>query len=69
MERQGIKATMIDSYLALAVYQKSGGPTERVSESVREVLDREPRSIQDFAMDYRESFKQIPFFGIFEKRI
>lgn len=57
MEKQGISTKMIDSYLALAAYQKAGGPTERVSESVREVLGREPRTIQDFAMDYRESFK------------
>lgn len=57
MEKQGVNATMIDSYLALAAYQKAGGPTERVSDNVREVLGREPRTIQDFAMDYRESFK------------
>lgn len=57
MEKQGISTKMIDSYLALAAYQKAGGPTERVSESVREVLGREPRTIQDFAMDYREAFK------------
>lgn len=57
MEKQGMEGKMIDSYLALAAYQKAGGPTERVSESVRKILGREARTIQDFAMDYRESFK------------
>lgn len=57
IEKQGMDAKMIDSYLALATYQKAGGPTERVSDSVREVLGREARTIQDFARDYRERFK------------
>lgn len=57
MENQGLDKKMIDSYLALAAYQKAGGPTERVSESVREILGREARTVQDFAADYSESFK------------
>lgn len=57
MEKQGIGTTMIDSYLALAAYQKAGGPTERVSESVREILGRQARTIEDFANDYHESFQ------------
>lgn len=56
LEQQGVAPKMIDSFLALAAYQKAGGPTERVSESVEEVLGRAPRSIQDFARDYREHF-------------
>lgn len=57
MEKQGISAKMIDSYLALAAYQKAGGATARVSQDVREVLGREPRSVFDFAQDYRENFE------------
>ncbi len=56
MEKQGIGAEMIDSYLALAAYQKAGGPTERVSASVKEILGRPARTIEDFAKDYRERF-------------
>lgn len=56
MERQGMPAAMIDSYLALAAYQKAGGPTERVSDSVERILGRPPRTVQDFARDYREHF-------------
>lgn len=57
MEKQGISSKMIDSYLALAAYQKAGGATARVSEDVKNVLGREPRSVFDFAQDYRDEFK------------
>ena len=56
MESEGMSAKMIDSYLALASYQRAGGPTERVSGSVRDILGREPRSIRDFVRDYRHEF-------------
>jgi len=56
MERQGISPAMIDSYLALAAYQKAGGATARVSGSVEEILGRKPRTIMDFAHDYRDNF-------------
>lgn len=56
MEGQGVHPEMIDSMLALAAYQKAGGATARVSPSVADILGREPRSIQDFARDYRNYF-------------
>lgn len=56
LEKQGVAPKMIDSFLALAAYQKAGGPTERVSESVEQILGRAPRTIRDFARDYRELF-------------
>lgn len=56
MEKQGINPKMIDSFLALAAYQKAGGATARVSEDVKNVLGREPRNVVDFAQDYREYF-------------
>ena len=48
---------MIDSYLALAAYQKAGGATARVSESVEEILGRKPRTIRYFVTDYKEHFR------------
>lgn len=57
MENQGISASMIDSYLALAAYQKAGGPTAQVSTSVKEILGREARTVADFASDYYQRFK------------
>ena len=57
LEGQGMNPKMIDSMLSLAAYQKAGGPTERVSESVAQILGREPRTIHDFVRDYREHFE------------
>ncbi|HWV57167.1 MAG TPA: SDR family oxidoreductase [Longimicrobiales bacterium] len=56
LESQGVHPQMIESMLALAAYQKAGGPTERVSDAVREILGRPPRTIRDFVADYREAF-------------
>lgn len=58
MQKQGISDKMIDSFLALAAYQKAGGATARVSEDVENVLGRAPRSVFDFAKDYRAYFKK-----------
>src|SRR5690606_28766233 len=58
MEKQGLDEKMIDSLLALSAYQKAGGKTAQVSENVEEILGRKPRTIQDFARDYKDSFIQ-----------
>src|SRR5699024_1809924 len=47
MKKQGLSDAMIDSYLALAAYQKAGGATARVSGSARERLGREPKTVED----------------------
>lgn len=54
---QGIPREMIDAQLALAAYQKAGGPTSVVSNDVARILGRPPRSIQNFVEDYAEAFK------------
>src|SRR5690606_31069317 len=56
LERQGVGSGMIDSLLALAAYQKAGGPTERVSDDVERILGRPPRTIRDFVSDHGEHF-------------
>lgn len=56
LERDGVAPDMIDSLLALAAYQKAGGPTERVSDSVQKILGRPARTIRDFARDYQRHF-------------
>lgn len=57
MEKQGINDKMIDSYLALASYQKAGGPTAQTSDDVQDILGRSPRNVKMFASDYKEAFK------------
>lgn len=56
MLQQGVPTQMIDSYLALAAYQKEGGATERVSESVRTVLQRPAKTVEEFAIYYKDHF-------------
>ena len=56
MEKQGIMKEMIDSFLALSAYQKAGGATERVSDAVNDILNRAPRTVYDFAKDYKSYF-------------
>lgn len=58
MEKQGMQPKMIESYLALAAYQKAGGATERVSYDVKDILGRVPRSIVNFANDYKRYFEE-----------
>lgn len=56
MEAAGVPPKSIESILALSAYQKAGGPTERTSDHVQQILGRPPRTIRDFARDYREHF-------------
>jgi uncharacterized protein YbjT (DUF2867 family) len=57
MEARGMPAFLIDATLAIAAYQKAGGPTERVSDDVARLLGRPPRTIRDFARDYADAFR------------
>jgi hypothetical protein len=52
MHSKGVPAEMIDATLAIAAYQKAGGPTQTVSDKVERILGRPPRSIHDFVRDH-----------------
>jgi len=54
---RGVAPATIDAMLAIAAYQKDGGPTAIVSPRVQEILGRAPRTIGDFARDYAASFR------------
>jgi uncharacterized protein YbjT (DUF2867 family) len=56
MTARGIAEPLIDAMLAIAAYQKAGGPTATVSPSVERLLERPPRTIHDFARDYAAHF-------------
>ena len=53
---RGVAAAAIDALLAIAAYQRAGGPTALVSPSVERLLGRRPRTIRDFARDYASRF-------------
>ena len=54
---RGVAAPAIDAMLAIAAYQKAGGPTATVSPTVQRLLGRAPRTVRDFARDYAASFQ------------
>jgi uncharacterized protein YbjT (DUF2867 family) len=54
---RGIEPDLIDAMLAIAAYQKAGGPTSVVSPTVERLLGRPPRTIRDFARDHAWRFK------------
>jgi len=56
MEARGVPASVIDAQLAIAAYQRAGGPTSMVSDKVERILGRPPRTIRDFARDYAPVF-------------
>jgi uncharacterized protein YbjT (DUF2867 family) len=53
---RGIEPDLIDAMLAIAAYQKAGGPTAVVSPTVERLLGRPPRTIRDFARDHAWRF-------------
>jgi uncharacterized protein YbjT (DUF2867 family) len=56
-EKRGVSPPLIDAMLAIAAYQKAGGPTEKTSDSVERILGRPPRTVVDFARDYADRFR------------
>jgi uncharacterized protein YbjT (DUF2867 family) len=52
-----VPASAIDAMLAIAAYQRDGGPTAVVSPTVERLLGRAPRTVRDFARDYAASFR------------
>lgn len=56
MQEQGVNEKMIESYLALAAYQKAGGATAKTSNDVENVLGRPPINVAEFAEHYKEHF-------------
>lgn len=59
LQRNGVAPDQIDAQLAIAAYQKAGGPTSVVSDDVRRILGRPPRTIGNFVADYAEAFRAI----------
>jgi hypothetical protein len=48
---------MIEAMLAISAYQKAGGPTAKVADSVGRILGRPPRTVHDFVRDYARLFE------------
>ena len=57
LESKGVPREQIDATLALAAYQKEGGPTAVVSGDVARILGRPPRTIREFFADHAGAFR------------
>jgi len=53
---KGVPAELIDATLAIAAYQRDGGPTAVVSPTVERLLGRPPRTLEEFVRDHLASF-------------
>jgi uncharacterized protein YbjT (DUF2867 family) len=60
MTRAGDPTWAIEGLLALAEYQRAGGATAVVHDSVREILGRPPRSFAEFARDHARQLRGEP---------
>jgi uncharacterized protein YbjT (DUF2867 family) len=60
MVRAGASAWAIESMPALSAYQRAGGPTEAVHDTVEKILARPPRSFAEFAKDHASIFQANP---------
>ena len=57
LTRVGQPPAWIDATLAIAAYQRDGGPTAVVSPTVERLLGRPPRTLRDFVRDHVAAFR------------
>ena len=55
--RAGAPLWAIESTLALAAYQRAGGPTAEITKTVEETLGRPPRTLAQFVQGYASMFR------------
>ena len=54
----GQPAWLVDSLLAIAAYQRAGGPTETITTVVADLTGKPPRTFAEFARDYAAAFRR-----------
>ncbi len=57
LRRAGEPAWRIAGLLAIAAYQRAGGPTEHVTKTVEALTGRSPHSFEQFARDHAADFR------------
>jgi uncharacterized protein YbjT (DUF2867 family) len=58
LTRAGQPSWLIDSLLAIAAYQRAGGPTETITSVVADLIGTPPRPFAEFARDYAAAFQR-----------
>jgi len=56
LTRAGQPAWLVDSLLAIAAYQRAGGPTETITSVVADLTGKPPRTFAAFARDHAAAF-------------
>lgn len=56
--KEGQSPVLVDSLLAIAAYQRAGGPTETITTVVADLTGRPPRTFGEFARDYAAEFRR-----------
>jgi len=56
LESSGLHRDQIDGMLAISAYQRAGGPTSIISDTVARILGRPPRTIREFFADHAGAF-------------
>jgi len=57
LDSSGLHRDQIDGMLAISAYQRAGGPTSMVSDTVARILGRPPRTIREFFADHAGAFR------------
>jgi uncharacterized protein YbjT (DUF2867 family) len=57
LRRAGEPVWRIAALLAIAAYQRAGGPTEHVTQTVEELTGRAPQTFEQFARDHAADFR------------
>jgi uncharacterized protein YbjT (DUF2867 family) len=58
LTRGGQPSWLVDSLLAIAAYQRAGGPTETITDVVADLTGRPPRTFAAFTRDYAAAFRR-----------
>jgi uncharacterized protein YbjT (DUF2867 family) len=58
LTKAGQPAWLVDSLLAIAAYQRAGGPTETITTVVADLTGKPPRTFAEFARDYTAAFQR-----------
>jgi len=56
LTQAGQPAWLVESLLAIAAYQRAGGPTETITSVVADLTGKPPRTFAEFARDYAGAF-------------
>jgi len=57
LTKEGQPPLLVDSLLAIAAYQRGGGPTETMTTVVKDLTGKPPRTFAEFAHDYADAFR------------